>query len=223
MSRDDNNKRISNQPQNKHGLFGLYDENTPKPSPTKLTWFSDFAPFGIQFRYWFFILAAIIIVGLVFFFRYDPYADDRDALFNSIEILNKAILLTDPQQTGAYFSYYDENILAMFKKGIEYALQVNFDVFKVDDSLRSLEYPYADLIMNVERECYTYYTRLIRTQSEKTPEEQEYYQSQADFFKSIYFFTYDTIDNWIKFWNDYGIIYKEKYNLTIDDHFPPTK
>ncbi len=110
-------KKVSYKPQASRGYWGQQDSEPPAPlsNPGKLTWFSNFAPFGIQFRYWFFIIVIIIAFGIFLLYKSNPYKSD---LNKSIALLNEAVALSDPGGTGDYLSYWNDDILTKMKDGI---------------------------------------------------------------------------------------------------------
>jgi len=218
-------RKTSKQIKSPEGLFGQYDSGAPPLQKPKreLTWFSDWAPFGIQFRIWFFILVGLIIVGTIFFYRYDPFHSDKDTLFKSIALFNNAIMLTDPQGTGDYFSYWNEDILAMFKEGLTEFSRLGIDfidfengfysnnVFSADKRLSSLYNPYESLILKVEKEFSDY---MLRKGLLTTPEETEYYQNMERY--SVIFGPPD-INQWFIYWNSNKNELKKVFNIKINE------
>ena len=71
-----------------------------------------------------------------------------------IELLNEAILISDPQGTWDYFGYLDEEILSMMEEGLESVTRVALTFFDNNLAIYSMKEPYYDNLVRGVSEIY---------------------------------------------------------------------
>ena len=118
-------------------------------------------------------------------------------------------MLTDPQDNGDYFSYWDDEIIGMIEEGLERSSEIGTNIFSYGSYAISASFQehYHNVLIESTKKAYDGYMRSQRIG--ETPEETEWFETsgRADMKAAKY-----EIRKWIVYWEENKETIKEAYD-----------